>query len=185
MWFRKINFWHLNALIWEITNGVFLVAMLISSLNDKLYLCGTIGGITTSFISRNSVISSVLSIDIDVYNKEQVTWEHCCDTVIAHHNAGTTSVSSLIYRYIIGGTTTQTVNRIFRSVDFFLHWYRRVSGVKDLPYPCKWIQYRSLNWFLFWNWSLETFVYIRILTENENKITNMEINKIEFAIKYQ
>jgi hypothetical protein len=77
------------------SNGVFLVAMLISSLNDKLYLCGTTGGITTSFISRNSVISSVLSID--VYNKEQDTWEHCSDTVIAHHNAGTTSVSSLIY----------------------------------------------------------------------------------------
>jgi hypothetical protein len=151
---------------------------LISSLNDKLYLCGTTGGITTSFISRISVISSVLSID--VYNKEQDTWEHCSNTVIAHHNAGTTSV----YRYIIGGATTQC-NRIFRSVDFFLHWYRWVSGVKDLPYPCKWIQYRSLNWFLFWNWSLETFVYIRILTENENKITNMEINKIEFAMKYQ
>jgi hypothetical protein len=105
--------------------------MLISSLNDKLYLCGTIGGITTSFISRNSVISSVLSIDIDVYNKEQDTWEHCSDTVIAHHNAGTTSVSSLIYRYIIGGTTT-----------LIQTW---VSGIKDLPYPCKWIQYRSLN----------------------------------------
>ena len=90
----------------------------IVTVNDKLYLCGTTGGITTSFISRISVISSVLSID--VYNKEQDTCEHCSNTVIAHHNAGTTSVSSLIYRYIIGGATTQC-NRIFRSVDFFLH----------------------------------------------------------------
>ena len=93
----------------------------IVTMNDKLYLCGTIGGIITSFISRISVISSVLSID--VYNKEQDTWEHCSDTVIAHHNAGTTSVSFFntpVHNWR-GNYTDSQCNRIFRSVDFFLH----------------------------------------------------------------
>ena len=110
----------------------------IVAVNDKLHLCG---GVTTSFINRNSVISSVPSID--VYNKEQDVWEHCSDMVIARHSAGTACVGSLIY--IIGGATTQ-YNRIFRSVECFdtdtKTW---VSGVKDLPYPSKWIQCLSLN----------------------------------------
>ena len=110
----------------------------IVTVNDKLYLCG---GITKSFVNRNSVVSSVHSID--VYNKEQDVWEHCSDMVIARHSAGTASVGSLIY--IIGGATTQ-YNRIFRSVECFdtdtKTW---VSGVKDLPYPSKWIQCLSLN----------------------------------------
>jgi N-acetylneuraminic acid mutarotase len=110
----------------------------IVTVNDKLYLCG---GVTKSFVNHNSVISSVPSID--VYNKEQDVWEHCSDMVTARHSAGTASVGSLIY--IIGGATTQ-YNRIFRSVECFdtdtKTW---VSGVKDLPYPSKWIQCLSLN----------------------------------------
>ena len=97
-------------------------------MNNKLYLCG---GITRSVIHRNSVISSVPSID--VYNKEQDVWEHCSDMVIARHSAGT-----LIY--IIGGTIAQ-YDRIFRSVECFdTETKICFSGVKDISYLSKWIQ---------------------------------------------
>ena len=78
-----------------------------------------------------------------MYNKEHDVWEHCSDTVIARHGAGTVSVGTFIY--VIGGTTTQ-FNRIHGSVECFdtdtKTW---ISGVKDLYYPCKWIQSLSLN----------------------------------------
>jgi N-acetylneuraminic acid mutarotase len=106
--------------------------------NGKLYVCG---GITRSFLNHHSVISSEHSID--VYNKVHDVWEHCSDMGIARHGAGTVSDGTLIY--IIGGTTTQ-FHRILRSVECFdtdtKTW---ISGVKELPYPSKWIQGLCFN----------------------------------------
>ncbi|XP_052781488.1 kelch-like protein 12 [Mya arenaria] len=102
------------------------------NVGGHLFLCG---GATRSYDVKNSVLSSVASLDR--YDSTTKEWVNVADMVVPRHDMGVAVAGSRIF--MIGGIST-TADRVLKSVECYdtvtCSW---VPGVEDLPHPARWV----------------------------------------------